>query len=492
MGENLSLMDLQKYLEVIDQMGEVVFQADTAGCWTFLNAAWEKMTSFPVSESIGTCFDQYVYPEDREQCWQLFMPLVNREKEWCRHQLRYINPKGGFIWVEVNATSILNEKNEFIGVSGSIRDITEWRMLNHLKAENELWFKSLFNNAYQAMSMMSPEGKIIEANEQALAFWGLRHDEVKGKYFWEMFTEEIAVERQKEVLAKARLGKTIRYEVQVPKKGEGMVCFDCSVKPVRNEQDEVILLVGEARNITNLKNIEAELKRSLYKEKELNELKSRFISIASHQFRTPLAGIQSSLDIISLIFSKEPGGGGKVQKYLDRMQNDVSRMTALMNDVLMMEKITAGKVDVDVEQIDLLHLLNNMLDLYNDGDSTRQIKQYCSGTPRLVEVDQRLLWHILQNLLDNAIKYTLHADPPSLSVNFSEVVIIEIRDKGIGICEKELPHIFEPFFRAKNVSGIKGTGLGLTIVREFVELLGGTISVTSELNVGTTFTITLF
>lgn len=486
---NASLVDQLKSLKVIDEMGEIIFQTDAVGNWTFLNQAWERITGFTVAESLGKNFINSIHPEDQERTWHLFEPLVKREKEYCRSELRYVTKDGGFVWVEVYGLLTVGSNNEIIGTSGSIRNVTKWRELTHQKSENELWFKSVFNNTYQGMCLLNPDGRIIEVNEQTLTFIGMPEEKVKGKFFWELTKDEKQVRRQQDILYKALQGDFVRYELQIKQGVDGPVHFDCSMKPIKNENGIIVLLIAEVRNITNLKKIEAELKRSLEKEKELNELKSRFISIASHQFRTPLAGIQSSLDIINLILSKGLTDVEQVQKYLGRVQSDISRMTALMNDVLMMEQVTGGNVDVDEEPVNLLSIVNDMVEVYYNQERGCEVNVRVRGTPRKITTDQRLLWHILQNLIDNALKYS--DKPPSVLVVFSAKIFVVVEDKGIGIAPNDLEYVFEPFFRAKNASDQKGTGLGLAIVKEFVKLINAKIEVRSTLNEGTRFRITL-
>lgn len=483
---------VENHLAVIDQLGEVVFQTDADGNWVFLNATWQKVTGFSVEESLGKPFVTYVHPEDREENWRLFEPLINRSKDYCRHEIRYLNKSGGFIWVEVYAILTVDKTDAVIGTSGTIRDITEWRKLNRQKAKNELWFKSVFNSAYQAMMLLSPRGQVIEANLQALNYYKLNLQELKDKSVWELASDPAAADRLKNLVCKAASGSLVRYEVESASRDGAPLFFDVSVNPIKDENGSVILLILEARDVTELKAIAKELRKSLDKEKELNELKSKFVSIASHQFRTPLAGIQSSLDLITMVLSSEQiKNADKIERYKEWIQQNISSMTDLINDVLILEKIDAGKVNVEIRPVDVLAVVQDLVDLHlatgNGGIAIR-----IEGNARLVNADSKLLRHIFQNILDNAVKYGGESNRISVCFNYREDgVRISLSDQGEGISEEELPHIFQPFFRASSAANTAGTGLGLAIVKQFCDLMNAQIDVKSEEGKGTVFLIYL-
>jgi len=252
------------------------------------------------------------------------------------------------------------------------------------------------------------------------------------------------------------------------------------------------------RDITERKHVEEDMRKALEKEKELNELKSRFVSMASHEFRTPLTAILSSAELIehfSHRWSEE-----KKLTHLHRIQNSVHHMTELLNDVLLLAKAEAGKVELKLTPIDLQKFCHDLVEelQYSSGNQhiIRFIKREEKPTINCAQIyaylDEKLLRHILSNLLSNAIKYS----SPGSTVHFEllyqdDSAIFEIQDEGIGIPLEDKERLFEPFHRANNVGTIPGTGLGLAIVANSVNLQGGTISVSSEVGKGTTFRVRL-
>lgn len=239
-----------------------------------------------------------------------------------------------------------------------------------------------------------------------------------------------------------------------------------------------------------LESRELELNVALEKEKELNELKSRFVSMASHEFRTPLSTILSSASLIGRY--KDEAHNDKREKHIERIKSAVGNLTGILNDFLSLSKIEEGKIEVQKEEIDLDKLCDLVQDEVKGLISKGQKIIHRSELPGVVIIsDRRILKNILFNLLSNAIKYSREDGQIECSITKGEGenIEIEVKDHGIGIPKEDQKYLFERFFRATNVENIQGTGLGLNIVKRYIELLGGTIHCASKHNVGTTFRI---
>ncbi len=262
-------------------------------------------------------------------------------------------------------------------------------------------------------------------------------------------------------------------------------------KLVRDEAGKEVEIVGYWTDITQRKQLEAELRSALEKEKELNELKSRFISMTSHEFRTPLSTILSSAELLE--HYRHKWTEEKQLTHLHRIQTAVKHMTEMLNDVLVIAKAEAGKLDFRPTPFDLVeYCLYVVEELQLNVNNQHAITFYSQQKSMPCSMDEKLLGHILSNLLSNAIKYS----PTGSNVKFTLTcqagrAIFEIQDHGIGIPPEDLPCLFESFFRATNVGNIQGTGLGLAIVKKCVDTYQGEISVISEVGLGTTFTVSL-
>ena len=235
---------------------------------------------------------------------------------------------------------------------------------------------------------------------------------------------------------------------------------------------------------------EQEVRKALQKEKELNELKSRFVTTASHEFRTPLSTVLSSASLIGRYTTSEDDG--KRQKHVERIKSAVSNLTVILNDFLSMSRIEEGKVYNIPVTFDLPALANEVKDeMQGYLKQGQKIYFQHSGKQTEVSLDKQLLKNILLNLLSNASKYSGEGKAVNLQTTAtSEAIRVEVRDEGIGIPDADQSHLFSPFFRAGNVSDIQGTGLGLNIVKRYVDIMGGCLEFKSQLGKGTTFIIT--
>lgn len=254
----------------------------------------------------------------------------------------------------------------------------------------------------------------------------------------------------------------------------------------------LVTVIGLIIHTFNRQNREKEItEKALAREKELNEMKSRFVSFASHEFRTPLATILSSTSLIERY--QEPSLDKMSIKHIGRIKSNVSSLIDLLNDFLSLGKLEEGKIDYNPVETDIAEfseeLILSMQEMAKDG---QKIHTEISGPPEPFFIDERLLKNILNNLLSNAIKYSLEGSDIYYRVKFNpDGVVFEVEDHGIGIPEKDQKHLFETFFRASNATQTPGTGLGLCIVRRYLQILGGTLQFTSKENEGTRFVIAI-
>jgi len=242
-----------------------------------------------------------------------------------------------------------------------------------------------------------------------------------------------------------------------------------------------------------LKHKTTELDSSLKKEKHAGEMKSHFVSVTSHQFRTPLAIIQSNAQLINMVLSKTDSSiNEKIEPSTIRINREIKRMTELMDDVLLQGKVTSGNVDIEQTDVDIYDLIKNIADQYNElQKDNRKLIVTVSGNNIKLSVDVKMIRHAVSNLISNAFKYSEKKNPEVIIEFAEKIVVIMIQDYGIGIPKTEIKNLFQPFYRALNVQTMQGTGLGLSIAKDYIELNGGTIEVESEINIGTQFIITL-
>ena len=231
---------------------------------------------------------------------------------------------------------------------------------------------------------------------------------------------------------------------------------------------------------------EKALQKALEREKELNALKSRFVSMASHEFRTPLSTVSSSASLIKRY--ADAAGQEKREKHINRIKSAVANLTGILNDFLSLNKLETGGVEAVTQEMDLETLTRNIAgDLQTILKKDQSIK-LSYDAPKQIYSDPKIIKNILFNLMSNAIKYSPPGKVIQLSMlTKSDTIEIRVKDEGIGIPLHDQEHLFERFFRATNVENIQGTGLGLNIVKQYLDLLNGSITFISEENKGTTF-----
>jgi len=239
-----------------------------------------------------------------------------------------------------------------------------------------------------------------------------------------------------------------------------------------------------------------ELKKAILKEKELNQLKSRFISMTSHEFRTPLSTILSSTDLLLVMSERENGNISKEQLdvHLNRILNQIKRLNNVINDVLILEQNEQGKVKSVSQPLYIIGFISSLLSEFNDQKNPiNKIRLQFPVKEKLIYSDPTWLTHVFKNIVENAFKYSLPENQaPELTLVYRPKTFeITVKDYGMGIPKEDQKYIFDSFFRSKNVANIKGTGLGLNIVNEFVKKLGGKIIFKSELGEGSEFIVRL-
>ncbi|MGL1886844.1 MAG: PAS domain-containing sensor histidine kinase [Reichenbachiella sp.] len=268
-------------------------------------------------------------------------------------------------------------------------------------------------------------------------------------------------------------------------------------KRVQERTKELAAVVNELQ--TSNSNLEVEIKErvkaeneaqiALEKERELNELKTRFVSMASHEFRTPLSTILSSVSLIARYDTDDKLD--KREKHIGRIKSNVSELTTILNDFLSIDKIDTGKMSVKFSEFEINALLKEIV---SEISVITKKDQYVSCQvlegEHWMKSDPMFIKQCVVNLLSNAIKYSPTGSEIQLNLkDLDDSIQVDVVDNGIGIPENDQKHLFEKFFRAHNSQHIQGTGLGLNIVKKYLEMLNGSISFTSVEGKGSTFTI---
>jgi len=395
---------------------------------------------------------------------------------------------------------------------------------------------SLFENATEGIILTGREGRIVLANPAAERMFGYTSSELIGQpievlipdqYRYhhhklrEGFYEEPsnrAMGHGRDLYGKRKDGSNIPVEVSLSHYRKDNELFvigfivDITQRKIIEQnmieqQYQLEKITGQIRKLNaelevkveertmilkealqRLEQSQKELSDALDKEKQLNEIKSRFVSMASHEFRTPLSTVLSSASLLEKYRTTEEQD--KRTRHIDKIKNSVRHLNDILEDFLSLGKLDEGKVSTAVSDFDLKEFVHDTVEEMKGLVKREQQLAIDYKGDLLIHSDKKLLKNIIFNLLTNAIKFSKETSPVSIRVNVSGGrAVISVIDQGIGIGKEDQDHLFTSFFRGVNAANIAGTGLGLHIVKRYTDLLKGNVHLQSELNKGTTVTV---
>lgn len=366
-------------------------------------------------------------------------------------------------------------------------DLTEFKLKDLMLKEEEQKSLALINELKEVIFSADINGKILNLNPAWVTLTGTSVEKSTNKNLFDFFTENTDFQNKLNSSLINGLLNEIKYVTKIKFK-RSFKWVEISIFKKTGSVLKDDYLWGTIIDIDDEIKTQEQLLDIVKKERELNELKSGFVNMVSHEVRTPLAGILSSVELLE-IYNKKSNQNQKSIIHYERIKEQILRISDLMNNVMLLGKIESGKVQIALKEVKLVDYL---IDFLKNNYANKNIKLTTFGLHTSVNIDCKLINHVLSNLIDNAIKYSLRDKSPEVEVIFlKNKVDINIRDFGIGIPKKDIPKLFIPFNRASNVGNIEGTGLGLVLTKNFIELQEGTIKLKSNINKGTTFTITL-
>lgn len=419
--------------------------------------------------------------------------------------VKFTKPNNKTVTCEVKAVSYRIDGEKLILIT--FRDITEKLQkeielneyrehLEDLVAERTKeieqqseFFKIFINTIPNPAYVKDMNGNYTEVNEAFLKYFEVTREEIIGKTISVIAPEEVVIKSIAKESTLLSESKSISYETyHITKDGKRreLLTYKASFAEKNNTP---IGITGLVVDITNQKRLTDQIIQAYEKEKELNEIKTNFISMASHEFRTPLTTILASTELIGLHIKK--GNYEKLNTHIKRVQEAVGFMNSLLEEVLILSRTDRGIISFNPTNNNLRALLTDLIEQCKVSASKdhKIVFNYFPERTNFI-LDARLLTLIFNNLLTNAIKYSPNGGLIHFDVySEDDTLLFRIIDSGMGISQKDTPLIFEPFFRASTVENIQGSGLGLSIVKTAVDLHKGNIFVKSTLNSGTEFTV---
>jgi PAS domain S-box-containing protein len=521
MSKTVSKIDQKSYNLLLESVRDhAIMMFDTEGYIINWSKGAEQVTGYTEDEVIGKHFSIFYTEEDIRKG----EPEKSLQKIKEVGRLEYIGWRvrkdGSAYWANIVFTVLRNDKGEIIGYGKVINDLTKQvktdEKIKQLNKELETRLQqtqtevSDYKHALDESAIVAitdQKGIIKHVNNNFCKISKYSKEELIGQDHRIINSGYHSKEFIRNLWVTIANGKIWRGELRNKAKDGTIYWVDTTIVPFLNEEAKPYQYLAIRSDITQRKLAEEQLLKinedlenkvkertleltyALEKEKELNEMKSRFVSIASHEFRTPLSAILSSTSLVDHYIN--PDQEEKRKKHIDRIKSSVRNLTSILDDFLSLEKLEQGKVEAHSSEFNLKEFIDDVIDEMDGMVKRKQQKvNFNYDGDEEVYQDKKILRNVLLNLLSNAVKYS----PEGKEIHVSTVVkdgkvSVAIRDEGIGIPADAQKNMFDKFFRAKNATNIQGTGLGLNIVKRYVELLDGTISFTSKENIGTSFTV---
>jgi len=513
------------YQTVFSNLHEDIFIIDKDYIVTDVNHAIVHTSGIPRNEIIGKhCYEtshSYKTPCDLsgEEC---LLKQVFKDGKPKNYKHIHSHKDGKEVHIDILMSPILDENGNISHVIEAMRDITDLISMQEALKESEEKYRKFFEDDITGDYLLSSHGTLIDCNSSYMNIFGFSSFEEASD-----FCEKEKKNKRQFINKVKQYGKLDKYEYEAQKKdGQFLSLLENAVaefddngklsnirgylmdvteeKKAKKEIDKYQIhlerLVSQRTEKLSKKNNELSLevakrktaeldaKKAYQNEKEVNELKTRFISTVSHEIRTPLTTIKSSAELIKRY--KDKFSAQEQVEHFDRIINSVDYLVDLVEDVLSMSRSDSGKVIFSPETVNIENLFLSIVEKIKRTDnSNHPIKFVYKGIKKSIISDSKLLSVTLTNLLNNAIKYSDKGIEIKVNVIVKNSIVLEVIDYGIGIPDEGIRHLFEPFYRAGNVEKYKGSGLGLSIVMKSVELLKGTIQVESKINEGSKFII---
>ncbi len=443
------------------------------------------------SELKGRSVFDFISENDIEVVRNEYIPELLKNSEWFGEiELKRLN--GQPVSGEVNCSFVINDQNIPVYMLAIINDITERKKSEEALKESERRYRLVVDHIKEVIFQTDAAGNWEFLNPAWEEVMGYTVKESIGQLFLNYVHPEDRERNNKEFeKLVCRSKEHCRHIIRYVTKNGSFKWIEVFARLILNEKGEITGTSGSLYDITEKFLAEEEIKEALQKEKELGELKSRFVSTVSHEFRTPLTSILASAELV--LRYNEKWNDEKKLNTIKRIQNSALFMNGMVSEVLDLNRAESGRLAYTPEKLELVSFLNEIFEEIKPLSKEKHDLKYIAEEDNITgSFDEKMLKSVVINLLSNAIKYSPDGGRVELKLRKKDnTVNISVSDNGMGIPEEDQINLFLPFFRAKNIGNISGTGLGLSIVRKNIELQKGEITFSSESGKGTTFFVTL-
>ncbi len=471
----------KKYRVLFEKNLAAVFKSEISGKIIDCNEAFSNMFGYSSSdELLKNNGNEFCLEEELRK---VIIPRLKKEKELNNFELNLQKKNGAGIWVLGNIGLIQNEHEKSFSVQGTLIDITDKKIAE----EQAKLLLQAVKGVNEYVIMLDVKHRIVFANKAFLTASEYSENEILGKEISVISSERNPPAMFEEMKRVRTIGNWEGEFIQKSKSGrEFPIRLSISKINIGNKNTGYDLAI--AMDISLQKKFEQELKSAKERAEEMNNLKSIFLANMSHELRTPMIGILGYAGMIH-----DDTSDPEIKEMAGAVVKSANRLTDTLNQILDLSKVEANKIDLRLHKVRMSVIINEVIDHFKVASREKDIKLIYSEQDGNIfsMLDERLFSQIMGNLVNNAIKYTHKGKVEVRLQKENEFAVVTVRDTGIGISEKYIDMVFEPFRQASEGYNRKfeGTGLGLTISRKFIELMNGSITVTSEVNKGSLFTV---
>jgi len=473
----------ERYKLITENSNDIVTLMDLEGNYLFVTPSVKESMGYEVEEMLGRNALEFVHPEDVSAIEKDFTESLEKRIKEKTSYFRYKHKNGEWRWIQATGGLIFDEEDKPIYWRANKIDITEKKITEEKLRAKEEQYKLVSENSADVICLHKLDGSytfVSPSCERLEGYSVEKKMEMTLEEFIHPDDSKRALEVFRDTIANKSTNVMTQYRIQ--KKDGEYFWAGVSMSAVMNQENKVQFVLTSTRDIS-------EIVKVIEKERQLNKLKSSFISMASHEFRTPLTTIQSSNELISMYLDNRPEmPDNKLVKHVTRIRTELDRLNSLLKDVFTLGRLDVGKTHLKKEITSLTGIVKQVIQECQVQYKDRSVGLTVEGKERQLLLDSQLISHAISNLISNALKYSGAKKDPDVVLKFSDNGIsVVVNDYGIGIPERDQPNLFESFSRASNVGDIEGTGLGLVIVKQFIEMHGGTITFSSEVGKGTSF-----
>lgn len=452
----------------------------------------------------GSGLATFDLPEDRLRGQNLFEIYAHEEKLMRFVRRALDGERMNAVQVEMNGVAYrvyyypLYERHTdppvIVGMTAIITDIDLLQRTEQALRESERRMRAIFNSSYHYIALVDIEGFILDVNQTGMSLTQIPYGQMIGTRLWEitLIPDESVRHRLRESVELAKRGETIEMEFGLnDETRDRLIIIDFSIQPIYNDGGEVSVLLAEGRDVTERKKVEEAIDRAFRRERELSDLKSRFITTTSHEFRTPLAIISSSSFLLQRHYERLTES--RREQHFRKIQSNVEHIAAMLDDILLLGQLQSRTWETSITQVNVSHMVYNAVQHFRAlHGETHSFQLDLPARTLHLDADERLLQQVVINLLRNAVLFSPDGGTIKVKVRQrDQMILLHVEDEGVGIPQNEHPMLFDVFFRGSNADNTPGRGLGLAIVRDALRLHRGHISVDSRPNEGSVFTVRL-